>query len=617
MLDGALSALGYSLFGDHLAAWLCVSLFWVALGVVAAATILRRLENPGGAVLVGLLIACGPLLLKDGLASNTVGHASTPVLALLGLLPLFPRSGRAPPGWRAGLLAGVVVGFAVWYQRTAVVAVPVLLLVASTWGRRVVLASLGGLVSFPLLVLLNAWILLDVGGRRADGQLFDVVRLALLGVEGGSTGERPWWRALADPLGFGLEPLLNAAVAGEPPATSQQLLPAVLGAVWPVLTVLGLGATLLTVRPATLRRLVFPALALGWTVGYAATSFEAEPTVFRLAEVDPPTGPTTSDARYLVPSVLLWTMVLAQGLGRWWHDLPLRWGAVALGGALAAGGLAVAARDVPPSSLARTAYAEVLPFDYVGVYGHWVGPTRRFHLSCSTRDPICRAHHLRTLGAWGEPSLRVMGDLRRPALVEQLTALVDETSAEPREAQFIAHGMGIEIANIVPTARSSEELLPHIARLHRELEEMPRGEAQALMRGLAEHAQVGQYPLDVDAQAALCEPVFGLRTLCSMLAGHVRWEGDLAAWTADAGEFASKVAGGAGTTAKDVEEIRLALLWGLGQRLGRSVPPVLWEALIAELDPVRARNLRDGLETGARGRWRSQPTVDTPAWKHP
>lgn len=620
VVDGALSALGFLLFGDHLAAWLLVSLLWVVLGVLAAGTILRRLDNPVGAALIGVLVACGPLVLKDGLASNTVGHAATPVIVLLGMLPLLPRAARPPPGLRAGLLAGAIVGGAIWYQRTAVLAVPALLVVAGAGGRRVVFGSLLGLASFPILVLLNAALLMDVGGPRTGDGYGAVVHRALFGVEGGSVGDRAWLRALADPLGFGLQPLLNAPVPPDP-STAPSLPAKVQAWLWPVACVVGLVAACAPIRRDTLRRLALPLLALAWTAGYAMTEFEAEPTLFGLLEQKPAPAPSTSGTRYLIPCMFLWTAVLAQGLGRWWSDLPGRIVAAALAGVLAIGGLG-AVRDVSRHPEATSAFATSLPFEYVGVYGRWIGPERRWHTQCDSDDPTCRAHHWRTLGATSEPSRRLregpriefpihFGDRPLP-IPRQLAVLVEELQPTERERLFLAHGMGIEMARAAAGVPDADGMLELVARLRGVLRMLDPDAARAMAIGFVEHARVGSFgSIATPLGEELCAPLHGERRLCALLADVVE--------PAPMDEWLEKTSFLADVAASPAEEetLRLELLRGLGIRLGRVQPPGTWAGLTDGLSADRAAALQDGLAIGGRGRWRTTPSPQTPPWRHP
>ena len=628
VIDGLLAALGFSLFGDHLMAWLLVSLIWVSLGVFAVATILRRLENPIGAVLFGALIACAPVLIKDGIASNTVGHAATPVLALLALLPLIPAPGRVPPAWKDGLLAGALMGGAIWYQRTAVLGIPALVLVASAGGRRVVASSLVGILAFPVLVSLNALLLLDVGGRRADGGFGEIIGKAFFGVEGGSTGDRAFMRSLLDPLGFGLQPLLNAVVA-TPPETPE-LAGRVQAALWPWASIIAL-ASVGRASGARWRdpRWALPALAIAWTGGYAITSFEAEAGLFELLAADPTPAPSTSSTRYLIPCLFLWTAVTAQGLGQLAQGRT-RWLAGGLAGSLLVTGAMVSARDLRTDPEARDAFRMILPFDYVGVYGHWVGPTRSFHSSCTSADPICRAHHLRTLGAWQEPSLRIIEGEGHPSLAAQLDATAQELSTTPWQRSFIAHGMGIELAQITFSTSEDSEFLERLERMMNELRALSPADAIPMARGFAEKARVRTFmSRSATATAHLaCAPLHGERLLCPILVDIQAPSSDVMGWLAPHEPWLDElrrdlsVRGGEpmddGATDDPVRDaLRQALFRGLGSRLGSTHPPSEWPSLVEKVGEGDRDALRKGLAIGGRSRWRTRPTSDTPPWEHP
>jgi len=620
LVDGVLAALGFLAFGDSLMAWLWVSLLWVVLGVACVGALLRRLDNPVGALLFGVLVAAGPLLLKDGLASNTVGHAATPVLALIALLPLVRAPSQGPADWRRGALAGALMGFAIWYQRTAVLGVPALLLAGSVHGRAVLGASVAGLLSFPVLVLVNAGLLLDVGGRRAEEGFAAVVAKCLVGVEGGSTGDRSPLEALRDPMGFGIQPLLNAEPrVGAPGALPRQgALTRLHGWLWPVAAVMGATAVAVSIGKR-LRdpRWVLLALAVGWTLGYALTSFEAESTLFELAQQEPARAPSTSTTRYLIPSLLLWTAVVAQGLGQAWRHSAGRWVAGALGGLLVLGGAVTAASDLRPSPRAADAFASTLPFEYVGVYGHWVGPTRHLHTQCTSDDPTCRAHHLRALGAWGEPRLRVMeSEPQGLALEEQLQVLADELDADERQRSFLAHGMGIDIARLSFSAPNGDVFVRRLQLLKGELGMMRAPDAEALSRGFAEHARVGSFMTDSATRIAAlaCPPGEPSPPLCPIVADAREPSTDVVQWIEGLDPWARELSAG---DPQHHQAIRHAMLRGLGTRLGRIHPPSTWEELAQPLDGAERAALLAGIATGARSRWRTAPTEQTPPWEHP
>ena len=620
LVDGALAALGFLAFGDHLLAWLWLTAGYVVVGALLASTLLRRLGNPVGAALFGFLLAlAAPVALHDGLASNTVGHAATPVWALLAALPLVPPEGK--PGWGRGLLGGALLGFAIWYQRTAVLAVPALAVLASVGGVRGLVGFGLGLSSFPLLVLGNAAVLQDVGGRRADDGFRAVVERSFFGVEGGNHGERNLLRQLMDPVGLGLERLLNA------PAPREQLgwtrAPGrLLAQVWPLACLVG-GGFVLRAGRGDRRRLLPLLLALGWTLGYALTSFEAEPVLWDLVQSEESAAPTPSDTRYLIPSFVLWAWVLAAGLGSWRRDGPRPRLSLLLAGLLVLLGLPRILAGLDRDPRAAAAWSASLPWEYVGVYGHWVGPTRHLHAECTRGDAICRAHHLRTLGAWGEPSLEVLGQDSERTVAGWYREATAELGAEGREARFVAHGMGIEIGTNAGPVVSPEDAADFVENVRDAAEDLPDEAAHALLMGVSERLRPRRWvPRAGEVLEALCASPStdaieedGERPLCASAAVFYAPEDFVTPQ-----RFAARLRVQASEDF-DPEDAAVAipeLMRGYGRLVGRQLPPDLWPAADG-LDPALRGAWEDGLRTGGRIRWRipeAELGVAEP-WHHP
>ena len=164
LVDGALSALGFVLFGDQLLAWHWYSLLYLVGIAVAGMAILRHSSGMAGALVFPMLLAAAPFLIKDGLITPMGHHATGPFFALAALAVALGGRGRGPDGSGPRTLtvgrafaAGLVLGVGCWYMRTVIAAAPALALAVLPGGRRALGAAAAGFMAYPILTGINCW----------------------------------------------------------------------------------------------------------------------------------------------------------------------------------------------------------------------------------------------------------------------------------------------------------------------------------------------------------------------------------------------------------------------------------------------------------------------------
>lgn len=135
---------------------------WGVGAVMAVWALGRRLGGPENGVVTGaaagwLAALCGPVVFQD---LSLLG-VSPAIAALAGAMLLALR-----PGWRAALLAGVLLGLGAWLRPNFLLMAPVLGLVA---GRRLPLVALGVALALAPATIRNKvvgeeWVLLSANG---------------------------------------------------------------------------------------------------------------------------------------------------------------------------------------------------------------------------------------------------------------------------------------------------------------------------------------------------------------------------------------------------------------------------------------------------------------------
>ncbi len=443
LVDALLSSLGYRMVGDHLLAWFWVPMAYVTAFSALGASLCARIGGRWGLWLWVALLAGAPFLLKDGLISMPGGHTSSIVWALLAVLAV----DRALAGSdRAALVAGLIAGFGAWYTRSAVIvcaAVPFVFLVAGRW--RSMRRALLGLLSLPLLLLLNGWALTVAGpwaGKDAPGDLWSRM---LWHIYGG--GDAAW-----APLGKTLEVV---GVAGwrqlfaQPvplPGETVAELSALPGALWAAAfagaLVLAAGLVVRRVRePGAVQTVDLVALlGLLYAAAYVVSPLRVEPeTRWFLG------APFPTMVRYLTPSMLvLLTLLGLSSAGLAAKGGRARLLAVALVAVIALPGVIQAARD--RSDRATEIWRTRLPFKYYRVFGAHRGLSEELLAGWHPTDQRADRNRLQVLGTFAACSPAcVMADLLEPA--RRLALGAERWGLDPEQRVVAARGMGMAFAD--------------------------------------------------------------------------------------------------------------------------------------------------------------------------
>lgn len=616
LVDGALSGLGFALFGDHLLAWKWYALAY-ALGIaLAGMAILRRTSGWPAALALPVLLATAPFVLKDGLITPAGHHVSGTFYALLALAialggrrPDDEGTGPGRPGFARGLLAGLVLGLGSVYMRPVVSAGPAVALVLLWGGWRPLLGLALGCLSMPALVALGAWTLAAGVSPYDQWGALDTFRAAL-------------WAPRAEPapqehfakLMEALSPPLRPTLFAQPLSRSAEAwalrdIYTVAAHLWsgawvatPALLT-GVFAWLASRRePARARRLAWGTgtllvLAAGYAATYVASPFRVDEGLVELANNG--LAPGLSGPRYVLPVYICLTLGLAHLAGLAWQHRRLRVLGVALILLVAVPGAWAAIVDQVVDADDRSEVAELHPYEYFKMFGPHRGPPPEVHLGCKTVDPVSRANHLRAAGWMRQPS--PLGLARDSRLTRQiLDQMAREWGLDAQERRFVAHGMGIGLADALHSVQGIRVAgLGEVAR--RVTDDLGPADGEAFAAGFVAGFPVDQLnELDEQTRAWTCAATsWGTRPLCR-LAGRRFAQSDLRLLPDDPAQLLVDPSTlPAGPEAAD-------LVFGVGAELARANP-----ALGLQLDPLDrwpaplAEAFRAGWqEQELRARWR-------------
>ncbi len=257
--------------GDRFVLWKLLALAWTAATMVVGFHALDRLVGRAGAWAFVVLLAVPPVGMSDLSLMLWGNHQETALLGVLALLFL---------GRGHGLATGFVLGFAVWFARTA---------------------------AYQALVLVPAALLL-LPGQRLRVLLGFGAGLALLAVPAadGDAGFYQMHDALGQPPA---EMWKRARTLLVPTRTAPRLYAPVTGMAWGAAAWLGAALVAALCALRTPRHAVFPALAVAYGTLYAVTRFP----IFLLGARMP-----INNIRYHSPWAFALTLVVAAGAGAAW-----------------------------------------------------------------------------------------------------------------------------------------------------------------------------------------------------------------------------------------------------------------------------------------------------------
>ena len=596
LFDALLSSLGYRVVGDHLLAWFWVPMAYVTAFAALVATLSARIGGRWGLWLWVALLSGAPFLLKDGLISMPGGHTTSIVWVLLALVAVQ----RALDGSdRAALAAGVIAGFATWYTRSAVLVVAVVPLVFVLAGRwRSMRHALVGLLSLPLMVLINGWALTVAGPWAGQSPPEDVWSRMLWNVY--ELGSRDW-----SPVGKALEVVglrgwRQLFAQPEPlPGEIVSSIPALPGALWAAALV---GAVLiggaLLVRRARDRRGVEVIDAVGLLVLLYAAAYIGSPLRIEPETLDFAGAPFPTMVRYVTPAMLVGLVLIGLGAARLAAaGGRLRQLAVVLVVVLAVPGLIAALAD--RSDRAGSIWEARMPFKYYRVFGAHRGLSRELLAGWSSGDAASEENRLLVLGSF-EACSPVCVDEDRLQPARRLAIAASELELDPGQRRVLAKGMGMAFADHL---WSSDEIggdrLLLLAIEAAELMSSADGAAWLDGFGTVAEEDPGLLRLDGDQLVGeLCGlEMGGDRPLCRIAGGPLSFE------CGDEGVEELLRASVTEATLPDAVE-------AVGWRHGRDLPPWQREGCEASLGGELAQAYGRGWTEGGRRRWREPSTGD-------
>ncbi len=612
LIDGLLSSLGFRIFGDTLPAWHSVTLGFTLASTLLGMAVLLRTAGATAARLFPVLLAVSPFLLRDGLIGGLVGHSHAIAFvfaaAWLTLRAADGVAGDAP--WRA-LGAGAVFGIGMWYERSVLAIAPALLYVIAPRGRRATIAFLAGTLVLPALMVWNTDAFIESGTRRGRAGFASMFRQAIIGISGSSEA----WAAtkVGDVFALGWGNILFAPPPGALGESPQQSLGTLLGHGWSLLWVGGAAGAALLLRSGRRAGALPLLLAGGYSLAYVLAPFRVEPGLFDLLRQEAPHAPTLTEARYIIPILLLWTWVAAGSLGRVADGSARGRRAVRLGTTvLVVLGAIVTVGDARSFGAPSGVYGEVLPFRYHDTYDAWDGPPAAVHLACAHPDPIERAHHHRALGQAMNLSVRFIDPTLDPGARAALDDLTIRGRLDERARRFVAHGMGIESAEAVYVLGSAG--FPGLVeRLRQEAESLGPSDGEAFLVGASERRKMAEVAQTVpEALRISCRPTsWGTRPLCPLIA-------DPHALRPREGFRSAEALLRARTRRESLPApVRAELVRGIGRVYGYTLPPSA-RPQVRDWATADLAMLEDGMRTGGRYRWRSvsDPRELAP-WHHP
>jgi len=629
LTDALLAAAGFQVLGDHYLAWQWVPMLYATVLVVAALSILGRVAGPAGAVAFSALFTAGPFLMKDGVLAMVGAHAAGTALMLAALaLALGSGPGRKCD-WRA-LAAGVTLAAGTWYLTTVVIAAPTVVMAVARGGLRSLRDFAIGLAVFVPLWFVAVAVQMgehasQVGGSSATfaASLWD----SLPSPGEGASGDEPpgpGVREVADLFGF---TAANACFA-QPRSLVDGRVPRhrgqrVLGHLWCVAWLVAFVSALAAVarslwRERQLWRSVgwHPFLVLSLPAAYAAayllSPLGLEPGTAQLLNMD--LAPPIHVPRYVIPLLLLWTVLLAQQLGIAWRDGSGAWrsvcAVVVVAGLLVPGWLFAVLDRVADSDPGGT-LGQLAPYRYEHLYSAERGPTRGQHARCDTPDAISRGNHLRGIG-WFD---RLPADqLHDDPMADQrmLVAAARELGLDPLQRSFVAQGLGFAL---VSAGDPALDPFPRIVAGRAAASHLGELDRQAYLYGVAEAA----FPAACQGGdlSELVERLCGADESDPLCAVVGRCFGT---WGFD--ELPSRVSGFFPADEARIQRLspdtRAELARGVGWNVGAALPPSRlgnrpdwwaeeeWQAFV------------EGWRTGARHVWR-WPDADYPCepWYQP
>ena len=533
--DGLLTGLGFAIFGDHLFAWQWVSLVYVVGISVAGALLLRRSSGPAAALAFLLLLTAAPFLLKDGMLAAIGGHTTGLFYALLAVGLALPDSEGRHRSWQP-LVAGLVLAFGAWYLRTVVLAGPAVLLALWPAGRPALLRFALGLSLFPVLLTTNVIGLVLAGSPDAAGGVFSLFRKVLWELREIGSAPKDLFGKLGEVIGLPYHSLLFA----QPESAVNSVVPerpggALSARLWTFAWLAGLSTAFVAFRrgkkaeragdgvavratPSGAR--VVALLCLSYGMVYVLSPLRAESILAEWARIFPPVAPGVNAPRYLVPIYLLWTLLLAQGLGMLWQSSRFRYVAAGVLVVLVGSGAWQAIGDVVSDRDPLSQVEKVEPYYYFKMFGPGRGPPQRIHEQCTSDDPVSRSNHLFTLGSFlsSDPGLLQ----RQPgAAKKRLDELLERRNLSRDDAQVLVHGMGRALGDQMFSSfqMTSSSLLD---QAWRSAEFFGAGLAEPYLFGVGEAMDHGRLQNQRDELLGmLCRPTsWGSRPLCS-LAGQM------------------------------------------------------------------------------------------------
>lgn len=530
LIDGALSAVGFRLFGDHLLAWKWYSLAYAAGITVAGIVVLRKSAGTAGAIFLALLMAAAPFLVKDAILTPAGHHSTAFFYALAALAIAMQGSERGPPSFRRALFAGLVLGVGVWYTRTCLAAGPAVALALFRGGIRTSVRAWAGLAAgcliFPAMVAVEANAALHqipaLAHTPFSGQ-FGRMLTSIAADHASPEYAAKTWEALSLPL----EPVLF----GQPVVRALERTPihsefARAGQLWswgwaavPVALAI-CGAALLAARRGPRRETAVVLLfGLGYAAIYVLSPFRIESSdllVIANSELSA-SAPGVAAARYVIPIYLAWTVGAAHVLGLGWRWRWSRPVAVIALGALVGSGLQSAVIDWRLDRDQPSNFDLLLPYDYELMFTPARGLTAQLHLECQTREPVSRANHLRSYGFAASPE---PVSLREGQAMAHASESLDGRGLPPEQEAFVFDGMGRGAASHIQPGGPDEA--EYLAAVFRFAEELGPPRSGWFLTGFSRVAYGGGFPADRSLQAEeLCRTRPGLgRPACHRVGEH-------------------------------------------------------------------------------------------------
>lgn len=467
LVDGGLSALGFAAFGDSILAWKWYGLAYAAILAGLGMIVLKRTAGPAGAVLWPLLLIAAPFVLKDGLITPA-GHHSSGFVWALGALAIALGGDAERPTWKRGLAAGVALGIAMFYMRTAISAGPAVAVALLRGGIRPVLAFGIGTLALPGLAAASASAFVASGSPYSEWG-FKQTLTVLLYAPRAARLEVDHAAKLLEALSWSLRDLPFARAKLPRGGPEPMALMTVAGVVWsaalawvPILLA-GLAGLLVVRRSAdgAHDRLWGTAVVLALTVAYVAT-YVLSP--FRIDQflLNPSDGPRfapgSSGPRYVLPAWFALTVGMAHALGVGLGSPRLRYLALPAAAAVIGLGGASAIADVLHHREPDGTWATLRPFNYHKMFGPNRGPDIEVHAACDRGDPISRANHLRAMGWFLMPGLAELA--QNPDAIERviddLKGFEPPVVLTPQERAFVLQGIGRGLGDELHSAQGLE-----------------------------------------------------------------------------------------------------------------------------------------------------------------